>query len=78
MEHSKNLKEILTKDVLEDLYIIQKKTMNEIAKILNVKYSAVHTYISLNNINRKDDPRRLKIDKDLLYKLWVIEKNAKG
>lgn len=77
MKYDKNLKEKLTKEVLEDLYIKQKKTMNEIAKILSVKYSAVHTYITMYNINRKDDSRRFKIDKDLLYKLWVVEKKPK-
>lgn len=77
MKYDKNLKEKLTKEVLEKLYIKEKKTRNEIAKILGVKYSAVNTYINLYKINRKDDPRRLNIDRGLLYQLWVVEKKPK-
>ena len=77
MKYDRNLKEKLTKEVLYDLYINQKKTMNEIAEHFGVKYSAVHTYITEYKINRKEDPRRLNIDKDLLYRLWVIEKRPK-
>ena len=77
MKKDKNLKEKLTKKILEELYVNQKKTMKDIAKILGVKYSAVHSYINEYKINRKEDPRRLNIDKDILYNLWVIDKKSK-
>lgn len=73
----RGLKDILTKEVLEELYIQQKLSMREIAEQLNVKKSAVHTYLWKYSINRNDDPRRKNIDKDTLYRLYVLEKKSK-
>lgn len=77
MKYDRNLKEKLTKEVLYDLYINQKKTMNEIAEHFGVKYSAVHTYITEYKINRKEDPRRLNIDKIYYIGYGLSKKDQK-
>ena len=73
-----NLKSILTKETLIDLYLVKKFSMKEISNMLGVKESAVHSYLTYYKINRNTDPRRKDLDKDTLYKLYVIEKKSKN
>lgn len=71
------LKNILTKEILDELYLKQKLTRKQIANKLNVKISAINRCLFYNRINRNSDPRRINIDKDILFKLYVIEKKKK-
>lgn len=52
--------------------------MAQIANRFNVKYCTIHNILSKHKINRKSDPRRRTIDKDLLYNLYVIKKKSKS
>lgn len=45
--------------------------MAQIANRFNVKYCTIHNILSKHKINRKSDPRRRIIDKDL----WYLDKN---
>lgn len=71
------LQDKVNKDYFIDLYINQRKTMKEVAEILNIKYSAVNTLKNLWGITRKDDPIRKILSKDLLYDLYVNKNMGK-
>lgn len=59
------------------LYLEDRLSMAQIANRFNVKYCTIHNILSKHKINRKSDPRRRIIDKDLLYNLYVIKKKSK-
>ena len=69
------LKNILTKERLIELYINQNKTIQEIADILKVKYSAVHTYLSKYQIKKGNI--RKNISKQILIDLYVTKRLGK-
>ena len=66
---------ILTKDILEQLYLKEGKTIQEISDILDVKYSAVHTYLAKYNIKKGEI--RVKIPKDTLIDLYINKRLGK-
>lgn len=66
---------ILTKDILEQLYLKEGKTIQEISDTLDVKYSAVHTYLAKYNIKKGEI--RVKIPKDTLIDLYVNKRLGK-
>lgn len=66
---------VLTKDILEQLYLKEGKTIQEISDILNVKYSAVHTYLAKYNIKKGEI--RVKIPKDTLIDLYINKRLGK-
>lgn len=51
-------------------------TATEIAEKYNTKVCTVRNMLHKFHINRKEDPRRISIDKDLLYQLFVIDKKS--
>ena len=71
----RNNNNILTKELLEHLFITEGKTIQEIADILNVKYSAVHTYLSKYQIKKGNI--RKKISKETLFDLFVNKRLGK-
>lgn len=71
----RNNNNILTKELLEHLFITEAKTIQEIADMLNVKYSAVHTYLSKYKI-KKGNVRK-KISKETLSDLFINKRLGK-
>ena len=68
--------DFFTKDLLEDLYLNQKLSIKNIAEMYNVKEFTIHNLLTKFNINRKQDFRRIDLDEDTLYQLYVIEKKS--
>lgn len=62
---------------IRHLYIDECKTAQEIANIFNITYGSIRYIMYQNNITRKKDTRRKKLDKNILYNLYVIQKKSK-
>lgn len=50
--------------------------MQQIADMFGVKYCTIHNLLSKFKINRNKDTRRISIDYDTLYDLYVIQKKS--
>lgn len=65
-------KNILTEDLLKRMFIDEKKSSTEIAKELGLKKSTIENYLFYFKINRKSDPRRLNITKEMIEKELIV------
>ena len=71
------LQDKIDKEKFIDLYINQRLTMQKVADILNIKYSAVNTLKNLWKINRKDDSDRKILNRELLIELYINKNMGK-
>ena len=70
-------KDKITRDILVDLYINKNLSMKEVAERLDIKYSAIHSYLTKFHINKKDISLYKLLDFDKLYQLYIVERKTK-
>ena len=64
-------------DLVKYLYLDEKKSIKEIAIKFNAKECTVHNFLTKHKINRRGDPIRKKIDKNILYDLYTVKCKSK-
>jgi transposase len=75
IEANKNRSKVLDKKVLYQMYVVEEKSSTIIAKELEVSKGTVTRYLKQYGIEitHKHSTMRKNIDKDELYKLYIIE-----
>jgi len=76
LERHKSISEKLTYKTLYQMYIIEEKSINQIAKLLNVGNNTIKRYLKQYNIDIIRYPLKRKINQDKLYELYVVEKKS--